>query len=839
MAQQSSTDSRGNLNFPSGLDVRLSVENLQQVASISMDLERLSQQQGVDNSAKIRELENKRAQIFFEALRQQHNVEVNVDTTESTPQPQPAAPRSNARPQRAYDRSGDTSPTYQPQYLHNNYPSTSFANNDYVQQQTPPVRRVYKAAASSYQNVSQPSGGTIYVQTQPAVQRVYENQPNQVIYRQEVSQTPVPVVVRNDGYSSTPVRIVQLAPQSGQGHASSTAAPPTSMVIPRTAAQSARRIEEKRAQRKNKLREHLSALSGRLSSASTETPFAEPLDAMLRLLPFHVYHEPDLSKEALDDFDTLHLRKTIELEEEKKKLFRRFRTLAHKDAMHGSEEYEKTVLSFLDCEFERRALEEDKKSAAEDLRQFVSNSPYCARVKADPQKPPSPRERLDALKKQATATPSKYMGQFEYHHFDERVFPSPQSSVHSSPSKPTPVTSPAMKSPPPPPLTLASTSIPTQQPSPPKAVPVVPAVAALKQPRLRPSWAKSPHVNSTVRPAPQPIASTPSPLNLASTPSQASQSVSPQRAPSPPISKVNSPILQQQQTALPATHLSISTAEANLEDSASDRSCSPELSVYEPPKQLFSSPTKTPAKLEHEERQDQMREPIKLVIHRSRLVKPQEPVNGRHHHHHHRKHKKHKKHKKEKKEKEKKKEKMSEEKLVKVESVNGDEHPRERLVMRIKRSALVSNPSTVPEPEPAASVDVTPPKKLKLKIRLNRSNPDCGLEVVRSESPEQPPEETSQRQGQASAARPNYNFPWTQPDTSLLLAAGQSGFSSFGASASAGTVTASNIQFSPQNEDSDSDHERLCGAADQVLCKLNQWPTMNAQQQSWLPNQHH
>ncbi|VDK64758.1 unnamed protein product, partial [Cylicostephanus goldi] len=133
------------------------------------------------------------------------------------------------------------------------------------------------------------------------------------------------------------------------------------VVAPRpTPAQTAKRLEEKRAARLSRLRNYFEDLHGTLANPDTETPFTDLRDVLQRLLPYHAYGEPNFSDEHLEQFDSNYLRAQINANEQRKRLEKRLRNVFYKEALRTSEKEEENLLLYLDGEYERRKLEEEK-----------------------------------------------------------------------------------------------------------------------------------------------------------------------------------------------------------------------------------------------------------------------------------------------------------------------------------------------------------------------------------------------------------------------------------------------------------------------------------------------
>ncbi|VDO78171.1 unnamed protein product [Heligmosomoides polygyrus] len=467
-----------------------------QITEIGAEMAQLQEQQeklGINNSQRLSELQAQRASILYEALSSQNVGETVLSQVKqvaaaAAPASQPrSTPRSrsghSSRP--THFESGSESPQYQPQmYLasHNQYPSTSTAqfqeysaggNQAQVvqhQQEQVPVRhqtqqRVYRtqnATTTVYHTSSQLPPGTVYVQNVPqAAQAQYASpQPTvgEVVRQQHqlrhvagaqqmiVQQVaPQQVVVATGGQQVTAgaqirSQVLQHSPLPAQIVIAPAVQPPPQVVVvaPRPSpAQTAKRLEEKRASRLSRLRNYFENLHESLSNPDTETPFSDLRDVLQRLLPYHAY------------VDCNYLRTQINLSEQRKRLEKRMRKVFYDEALHGTEPEEQNLLLYLDGEYEKRKLEEEKEMVKEgNIEAFVRDSTIVAALRNSDWD--SDAEKSKAASSLAKASSSKSITQqYEYHTFDEVPVavspyksPSPFKSPASSIRSPSPCKSP-------------------------------------------------------------------------------------------------------------------------------------------------------------------------------------------------------------------------------------------------------------------------------------------------------------------------------------------------------------------------------------------------------------
>ncbi|KAK6751185.1 hypothetical protein RB195_002887 [Necator americanus] len=505
-----STKVDSSTNNSNQTEVRFSMSALTRITEIGAEMAQLQEQQdklGINNSQRLSELQAQRASILLEALSSQNVGETVLSQVKQVAAA--AAPTSQPRPtarsrgnhghssRQQHFENAPESPQYQPQmYLasHNQYPSTSTAQfqeftsgnvtqaqivhqQDQVTVHRQPQQRVYRtqnAGTAVFHATSQLPPGTVYVQNVPQASQAQfaSNQPTvgEVVRQQHqlrqvsgahqviVQQVAAPQMVVTSGgqpvsgaqirtqivqQSSLPAQIV-LAPASVQQ------TPQMVVVAQRsTPAQTAKRLEEKRAGRLSRLRSYFDNLHDMLANPDTETPFTDLRDVLQRLLPYHAYGEPSFSEEHLEQFDSNYLRTTINLMEQRKRLEKRLRKVFFDEAMRTTEVEERNLLLFLDGEYAKRKLEEEKEFVKQgNLELFVRDSPIVAALRN------SDQETLEkARAASASSRPScskSVMQQYEYHPFDEIPLavspyksPSPFKSPASSIRSPSPCKSPA------------------------------------------------------------------------------------------------------------------------------------------------------------------------------------------------------------------------------------------------------------------------------------------------------------------------------------------------------------------------------------------------------------
>ncbi|VDM51826.1 unnamed protein product [Angiostrongylus costaricensis] len=480
-------------------EVRFSMTALTRITEIGAEMAQLQEQQdklGINNSQRLSELQAQRASILYEALCSQNVGETVLSQVKQVAAA--AAPasqtRSTARVHSGHSsrpthfESAPESPQYQPQmYLasHNQYPSTSTAQFQefstgsanqglIVHQQEPvtvrhqPQQRIYRtqnSATTVYHTASQLPAGTVYVQnvqqgtqaqfasSQPTVGEVVrqQHQLRHVSGAQQVivQQMPPPQVVvaagaQTVGGAQIRTQIVQHSPLPAQ-IVLAPAVPQTHQVVVvahrSSPAQTAKRLEEKRASRLSRLRNYFDSLHETLSNPDTESPFSDLRDVLQRLLPYHTYGEPNFSEEYLEQFDSNYLRTTINLMEQRKRLEKRLRKVFYDDALHGTEVEERNLLLYLDGEYERRKLEEEREFVKQgNVEAFVHDSPIVAALRDSNREPVEKSGQVTSSSKSASRS---VIQQYEYHPFEEIPIPlspykspspfkSPTSSISSS-----------------------------------------------------------------------------------------------------------------------------------------------------------------------------------------------------------------------------------------------------------------------------------------------------------------------------------------------------------------------------------------------------------------------
>ncbi|KAJ1346437.1 hypothetical protein KIN20_001215 [Parelaphostrongylus tenuis] len=485
-------------------EVRFSMSALTRITEIGAEMAQLQEQQdklGINNSQRLSELQAQRASILYEALSSQNVGETvlsQVKQVAAAAAPASQTTRSTARVRSGHStrqthfESAPESPQYQPQmYLasHNQYPSTSTAQfqdfstgnanqGQIVHPQEPvtvrhqPQQRIYRTQNNTttvYHTTSQLPPGTVYVQnvqqatqaqfasSQPTVGEVVRQQHQlrhvsgaQQVIVQQVATPQVVVAAGAQAVGGAQIRtqIVQHSPLPAQ-IVLAPAVPQTHQVVVvahrSSPAQAAKRLEEKRASRLSRLRNYFDSLHETLSHPDTETPFTDLRDVLQRLLPYHAYGEPNFSDEHLEQFDSNYMRTTINLMEQRKRLEKRLRKVFYDEALHSTEVEERNLLLYLDGEYERRKLEEERELVKQgNVEAFVRDSPIVAALHD------STRETVEMTAQVASSSKTSsrsVMHQYEYHPFEEIPIPlspykspspfkSPTSSIRSlSPSK--------------------------------------------------------------------------------------------------------------------------------------------------------------------------------------------------------------------------------------------------------------------------------------------------------------------------------------------------------------------------------------------------------------------
>ncbi|GMR49192.1 hypothetical protein PMAYCL1PPCAC_19387, partial [Pristionchus mayeri] len=179
----------------------------------------------------------------------------------------------------------------------------------------------------------------------------------------------------------------------------------------------ARRIEEKRQGRKQKLQNAFEVMSQALLNPETEKPFTGVDDVFRRLIPYHLLYEHDLDPQLEEEFDLQFMRAMVEADEGKRRITERMRKIAIDEAIARKDE-ERNLLLFLDAEYEKQRLEEEKKISKEnpDALQPIARATALALSAATPLLPP-PSDRLKELKKPEDLSTFTL---YEYHPFVER-----------------------------------------------------------------------------------------------------------------------------------------------------------------------------------------------------------------------------------------------------------------------------------------------------------------------------------------------------------------------------------------------------------------------------------
>ncbi|KAK6026338.1 hypothetical protein OSTOST_07722 [Ostertagia ostertagi] len=381
-----------------------------------------------------------------------------------TPQPR-STPRSRGShaSRQTHFETGHESPQYQPQmYLasHNQFPSTSTAqfqeystgnaNQTQIVHQQEQVcgrqqnqQRTYRAQTATttvYHPPPQLPPGTVYVQNVPqAAQAQFTS-----------SQPTVGEVVRQQHQ----LRMLwsQNSPQVDSSHwigQSVTGAQIRSQIVQQSPLPAQIVLCATGSSQLLRLRNYFDSLHTTLANPDTETPFADLRDVLQRLLPYHAYGEPNLSDEHLEQFDTNYMRNNINLYEQRKHLEKRLRKVFYDEALNGTEAEERNLLLYLDGEYAKRKLEEEKEFVKQgNIEAFVRDSAIIAALR-DTDYESAEKPKLANPPSKPSSSKS-IMQQYEYHTFDEipRVVspyksPSPFKSPASSIRSPSPCKSPS------------------------------------------------------------------------------------------------------------------------------------------------------------------------------------------------------------------------------------------------------------------------------------------------------------------------------------------------------------------------------------------------------------
>ncbi|VDP15908.1 unnamed protein product, partial [Onchocerca flexuosa] len=409
LAAAASTDASINQLLPPshGIEMRLSVQNSEQVANLSKEISRLQNLQtayNVDHSAEIKELENKRAQIFFEALAQQHKDKDLLSAVNPKPVTLTAHTRQRnhnrnnhnsgqatvvvhqIQPSTSYEQQHQQQPTHRQQQQQPNYETAtpgrvpvSYHNSYQISAHYTPTHETLQSSSFSARNNSQ-------------VQQVSPSQYNS--YRATVNQSSVQQnQIRENYVHSVPNGVPQaVILQSEQHHSRRVVRevpcepppPPVPLFPPptlRSSAEIATCIAKKKIDRTKRISDYFLSLRDSVEHPDVSSPFHDLSDVLQRLLPFHVYSEPDLNSEILDTFDYHCLRHFVHLNNRRNIVEQRVRSLLCKEAMERYSKADECLLLSLDAEHERRLLDEEKRMAVICGRdQFVANSAICSHM---------------------------------------------------------------------------------------------------------------------------------------------------------------------------------------------------------------------------------------------------------------------------------------------------------------------------------------------------------------------------------------------------------------------------------------------------------------------------
>ncbi|GMT25964.1 hypothetical protein PFISCL1PPCAC_17261, partial [Pristionchus fissidentatus] len=210
---------------------------------------------------------------------------------------------------------------------------------------------------------------------------------------------------------SLPVQQLQQQPHHQQQHQMRMDEGPTRL----TAAQTARKMEERLQSRKRRMTNTFEVMSAQLLQPETELPFAGIDDIFRRLMPYHLLYEHDLDPQLEEEFDLQYLRAMVDADERKRRLISRMQRIAINEAVARKDE-ELNLLLFLDANYEKSSLEEERKMAKEEPDALISRARATALSLAATTLPP-PSTRLAALKRPEGPAHSSL---YESHPFVER-----------------------------------------------------------------------------------------------------------------------------------------------------------------------------------------------------------------------------------------------------------------------------------------------------------------------------------------------------------------------------------------------------------------------------------
>ncbi|KAK6110316.1 Glioma tumor suppressor candidate region family protein [Brugia pahangi] len=398
LAAAASTDASINQLLPPshGIEMRLSVQNSEQVANLSKEISRLQSLQTayhVDHSAEIKELENKRAQIFFEALAQQHK---DKDLL-SAVNPKPMTLTAHTR-QRNHNRNNHNS-GQSSVVVHQVQPSTSYEQQQQPNYEVATPAKVPISYHSSYQISTNytPAHETLQsshfnVRNNSQIHQVSTTQYRS--YRAAVNQPSVQQNQVRENYMHTvPNTIPQAVILQTEQHRSHRVVrevpceplpPPVPLFPPptlRSSAETAACIAKKKVERTKRINDYFLSLHNSVEHPDVSSPFHDLSDVLQRLLPFHVYSEPDFNSEIMDTFDYHCLRHFVHLNSRRHIIEQRMRSLLCKEAMEGYTKADECLLLSLDTEHERRLLHDEKRMAIVCGREeFVAKSTICNRM---------------------------------------------------------------------------------------------------------------------------------------------------------------------------------------------------------------------------------------------------------------------------------------------------------------------------------------------------------------------------------------------------------------------------------------------------------------------------
>ncbi|KAF8373636.1 mig-38 [Pristionchus pacificus] len=481
---------------PAKSSLRLSPEEAMRVAALTQEIEQLQQVNTPHSRARQQSLSDERAQIFFNALASQNVSTVASQpaapptrprVSHKKQQPQQPPPPVVVATSPTYTPQCATVYTPADGYAAVPGPSQGYAVTPSTSQPMQQRGTVYKVNSAPGPQLQQQHGGPLRLGSggpgsaggPPPPQAIYVQQQAQLQQLQPLHGQPPPQMVMTSStpsslssmpLTSTPVivpgrgkgRTMQLhhATQHQQQHRSSpmpstsTASQPQPLLqlsLPvqqqqqqhqrpmrmddsqfrPNPQQTARRMEEKRQGRQRRLQNAFDIMSAQLLTPETEVPFAGVDDIFKRLMPYHLLYEHDMDPNLEEEFDLQFARAMVDADEKRRVITDRMRRIAFNEAMARKDE-ELNLLLYLDAEWERGRLEEERKMAKDDpesLRPIVRTTALSLMDHRE-EKPPT--EKMKALIKPEGAIPLS-SSLYEYHPFVERrriPTPPPPGPLH-------------------------------------------------------------------------------------------------------------------------------------------------------------------------------------------------------------------------------------------------------------------------------------------------------------------------------------------------------------------------------------------------------------------------